>query len=102
MGNENEFKENSQAVQAHLGITQSVIQRMAANSASCKTWCITLVSAILVIVADKGKPQYAFIALIPNAFFSCFGHLLPCARTNVQTILQPFYRKIARWQNSGC
>lgn len=66
---ENEFKENSQAVQAHLGITQSVIQRMASNSASCKAWCITLVSAILVIVADKGKPQYAMIALIPNILF---------------------------------
>lgn len=31
-----EFKENSQAVQAHLNITQSVIQRMAGNSAACK------------------------------------------------------------------
>ncbi len=69
MGTQNEFKENSQAVQAHLGITQSVIQRMAANSASCKAWCITLVSAVLVIVADKGKPQYALIAIIPNILF---------------------------------
>ncbi len=69
MGSENEFKENSQAVQAHLSITQAVIQRMAANSASCKAWCITLVSAILVIVADKGKPHYALIAVIPNVLF---------------------------------
>lgn len=69
MGTENEFKENSQAVQAHLGITQSVIQRMAANSTACKAWCITLVSAILVIVADKGKPQYTFIAIIPTILF---------------------------------
>src|SRR3990172_5550441 len=69
MGGENEFKENSQAVQAHLSITQSVIQRMAANSTSCKAWCITLVSAILVIVADKGRPQYALIAIIPTILF---------------------------------
>jgi len=69
MGTENEFKENSQAVQAHLSITQSVIQRMGANSTSCKAWCITLVSAILVIVADKGKPQYALIAIIPTILF---------------------------------
>ena len=59
----------SAAVQAHLSITQAVIQRMAANSASCKAWCITLVSAILVIVADKGKPHYAFIAVIPTILF---------------------------------
>lgn len=60
---------NSQAVQSHLNITQSVIQRMATNSSSCKAWCITVVSAILVIVADKGNSQYAFIAIIPNVLF---------------------------------
>ena len=59
----------SEAVQAHLGITQSVIQRMASNSASCKAWCITLVSAILVIVADKGDPRFAMIAIIPTTLF---------------------------------
>lgn len=59
----------SQSVQAHLGITQSIIQRMAANSASCKAWCITLVSAILVIVAEKSKPSYAYIAIVPTILF---------------------------------
>ncbi len=62
-------KENSQAVQSHLTIYQNVIQRMATNSASSKAWCITLVSAILVIVANKEKPQYAMIAYIPTFLF---------------------------------
>ncbi len=35
----------SGAVQSYLGILQGVINRMASNSAGCKTWCITLVSA---------------------------------------------------------
>lgn len=69
MVEENEYREDSQAVQAHLNVTECVIQRMASNSASCKAWCITLVSAILVIVADKGKPQYALIAIIPTVLF---------------------------------
>ena len=42
---------------------------MATNSGSCKAWCITLVSAILVIVADKGKPDYALIAGVPTILF---------------------------------
>jgi hypothetical protein len=63
------YSEESPAVQAHLGITQAVIQRMATNSTSCKAWCITLVAAILVIVADKGKPSYALIAGIPTLLF---------------------------------
>ena len=64
-----EYRENSQAVQAHLGIMQSVIERMASNSSSCKAWCIALVSAVLVVVADKSKPEYAWIAVIPTLLF---------------------------------
>jgi len=69
MPDERTYGEESPAVRAHLGIAQSVIQRMASNSASCKAWCITLVAAILVIVADKGKPAYALIATIPTILF---------------------------------
>ncbi len=69
MSDERMYSEESPAVQAHLGITQAVIQRMATNSTSCKAWCITLVAAILVIVADKGKPSYALIAGIPTLLF---------------------------------
>lgn len=61
--------ENSASVQSHLTIQQSVIQRMASNSAGAKTWCITVVSAILVVVADKNKPDYVLLALIPCALF---------------------------------
>ncbi len=63
------FEEDSPSVQAHLSIMQSVINRMASNSTSCKAWCISLVSAILVIVADKGKPQFALIAIVPTVLF---------------------------------
>ncbi len=69
MSQEGEFRENSEAVRAHLEIAQSVIQRMAANSSACKAWCITTVSAILVLVADKGKPKFALMALIPIVLF---------------------------------
>ena len=69
MSQEAEFRENSEAVRAHLQISQAVIQRMAANSSACKAWCVTLVSAILVLVADKGKPKFALMALIPTALF---------------------------------
>lgn len=53
-----EVNVESGAVQSYLGILQRVINRMAANSSACKTWCIALVSAIVVITADKGKPVY--------------------------------------------
>ena len=59
----------SGAVQSYLGILQGVINRMAANSAGCKTWCITLVSAIIVIIADKTNASYVWVSLVPISMF---------------------------------
>ena len=61
--------EDSPSVQTHLGILQGVIERMASNSTSTKAWCITIVSAVLVIVAEKGKPNFALLALLPTILF---------------------------------
>lgn len=61
--------ETSPSVQTHLGIVQGVISRMASNSSQSKAWCITIVSAILVIVADKGKPTFAWVAIFPSFLF---------------------------------
>lgn len=59
----------SGAVQSYLGILQGVINRMASNSAGCKTWCITLVSAIIVVIADKSNTSYVWVALVPISLF---------------------------------
>ena len=63
--------ETSSSVQTHLGIMQDVIRRMATNSSSLKAWCITIVSAILVVVASKNnsKPDYVLIAVMPTVMF---------------------------------
>jgi hypothetical protein len=59
----------SSAVQSYLGILQNIISRMASNSSNCKTWCISLASAILVVIADKKTPDYVWIAFIPVVLF---------------------------------
>ena len=67
--NKKQLSEDSPSVQSHLGILQGVISRMASNSTSAKSWCITIVSAVLVVIADKNKPDYALLALIPTLLF---------------------------------
>ena len=61
----------SPAVQSYLTILQGVIGRVASNSASAKTWCVTLVSAIVVVVAQKDAPDpdILWISLLPVALF---------------------------------
>lgn len=47
---------------------QDVIQRMADNSRSCKLWCVTLVSAMLVLMSRSDEWWYALVALAPTLF----------------------------------
>lgn len=60
---------DSPSVQSYLSILQDVIGRMGTNSAGCKTWCIALVSAIVVIISDKSNPNLAWATLIPIVLF---------------------------------
>ena len=53
----------------HIDILQSIITRMASNSTSCKTWCITIISAILIFLTRIQKIEYIFIAIIPLVWF---------------------------------
>ncbi len=68
------LKEDPSSVQVYLTIMQGVILRMAENSRSCKVWCITLVTATLVLVAPTGQAQDALITLVSLVNHNCrFG-----------------------------
>lgn len=63
------FDAESASVQTHLKIMQGVIQRMAENSRACKVWCITIVSAGLILVARVDRPDFVLISLVPAVAF---------------------------------
>ena len=63
------FSPESPAVIAHLGMMQGVIQRMAENSRSCKLWCTTTVSAVLLLAARTDTSWHVLIALVPLILF---------------------------------
>ena len=66
-------KKSHPAVKAHIDMLQGVISRMAKNSASCKSWAIPLVTAIIMLALEKGiVPTTA--AYIPVGLF----YLLDC------------------------
>ncbi|WP_020561333.1 hypothetical protein [Thiofilum flexile] len=62
---------DSPAIIKHIEIYQNLIVRMATNSGECKKWAIGLVSAIMVLVAEKGIASAAILAGIPIILF-CF------------------------------
>ena len=63
------YTPESKAVIAHLEMLQGIINRMARNSASCKQWCLTLVAAVIFLIARSGNPEYVTIAFIPIVLF---------------------------------
>ncbi len=63
------MNESSPSVHTHLTIIQAVIARMAESSRSSKTWCITIVSAILVLGAGMTDFDHLWIAYVPLVLF---------------------------------
>ena len=63
------FQPEPSEVDTHLTIMQGVINRMADNSRWCKVWCVTLVSAALVLAARTDNPHHALVALAPAGLF---------------------------------
>ena len=65
MAERSQYDFDSPAVTAHLQMLQGIIARMASNSASCKTWCVTLVAAVLVLAFTQRIDLSPLVALIP-------------------------------------
>lgn len=57
------------AVTAHINLLQGIINRLANNSASCKTWCLTLVGALVSLAGATGVPGIVTFALVPVVIF---------------------------------
>ncbi|WP_374368575.1 hypothetical protein [Dongia sp.] len=70
---------NDPAVTSHISLLQAIINRLANNSASCKTWCLTLVSALLSLSGATKNPAIATAALIPVVIF-CFVDVMYLAQ----------------------
>lgn len=62
------------SVQAHISMMQGIINRMASNSANCKLWCITIMSAILALYFDGKASHIEYGYFIVGLFWllDCF------------------------------
>ncbi len=88
---------DSPSAQSYLAILQGVISRMAANSANAKTWCVGLVSAILIIVADKRAPGYVWVALVPSALL----FFLDAYYLGLERLFRDLYNNFIRKLHAG-
>src|SRR5215208_4699921 len=59
------------ALMAHVNLLQGIINRLANNSASCKTWCLGLVAAFIGLAGASKSPGIATYALLAVLLFGC-------------------------------
>ena len=75
---------------------QGIINRMAGNSASCKTWTVTLVAAQLALLVGKQIPLHnmlwvCLIPVLPVLALCFFRLLLFRLRTNHYSYSEGFH-----------
>lgn len=90
------FDAESSSVQTHLKIMQDVIQRMAENSRACKVWCVTIVSASLVLAARVDRPAYILVSLAPVAVFLILDAYYLALERAFRGSYNSFVQKLAR------
>jgi hypothetical protein len=84
----------SAAVHSYLNILQSVTNRMASNSAGCKSWCITLTSAIVVVLLNSNKQEYVYVAFIPLIMFMILDCYYLAMERSFRTKYNTFIQKL--------
>jgi len=60
---------NSALVVSHVTVLQGIINRLATSSASCKTWCLTLVASAISLAGATRTPAIVTAALVPIIIF---------------------------------
>jgi hypothetical protein len=63
------YPADNPAATKHIDVLQGIINRLANNSSSCKTWCLTLISALLSLAGATKVPELAFLAIVPLLVF---------------------------------
>jgi hypothetical protein len=63
------FPADNPAVTKHVDVLQGIITRLANNSASCKTWCLTLVGAVLSLAGGTKMPVIGLVVIVPILIF---------------------------------
>ena len=77
---------------AHLSILQGIITRLAGNSAQCKTWCLTLVTALIAFAGAAHAIAPIQITILPIAMFL----VLDAAYLGVERAYRDLYNGVVK------
>jgi len=88
------FPADNPAVTAHLATLQGIITRLANNSASCKTWCLTLVGALVSLAGATHVPGIITFTLVPITIFGFLDTMYLAQEKAYRTLYNSIVAKI--------
>jgi len=59
------YPADNPAATVHINLLQGIINRLANNSSSCKTWCLTLTGALLSLAGATKVPALVVFVILP-------------------------------------
>jgi hypothetical protein len=81
-------------VVAHVGLLHGIINRLATSSASCKTWCLTLVTSVVSLAGATRTPAIVTAALVPVLIFGFLDTMYLSQERAYRDIYANIVRKI--------
>jgi hypothetical protein len=83
--------------QTHINTLQNIISRLSNYSANCKTWTITLVSALALVLLNEENEKYFFLLIFPILMF----WIIDCYYLGLEKVFREIYDKFQIDLNSA-
>jgi hypothetical protein len=88
--------------QTHIATLQNIIARLSNYSMNCKTWAVTIVSALCVVIFDPQRVTYFYVVIIPIIIFWLFDCYYLGLEKTFRDIYADFLTKIQNDNTNIC
>jgi len=88
--------------QTHINTLQNIIARLSNYSLNCKTWAVTIVAALCVVIFDPQKIKYFYIIFIPIFLFWLFDCYYLGLERAFRKIYDDFLNNLKNEQTNIC
>jgi hypothetical protein len=88
--------------QTHINTLQNIIARLSNYSMNCKTWAVTLVAALCVVIFDPQKICYSYVIFVPIVIFWLFDCYYLGLEKTFRKIYDDFVNSIANENTNIC
>lgn len=84
---------DNMSIEKNIDLIQSIVNRLSNNSTNCKSWCITIVSAIAMLSLDKSNLSLLDLCFLPIILFYFLDSFYLSLERNFIDLFNEFVKK---------